>query len=272
MKNFLKIGIVGLGLIGGSIFKALSRLGIELFGVSSSIETIEKAKKYTENVSMDLSSLKTCDIVFVCTPMNKTLDVLDSLENILPTTAIVADVASLKGFLTDKKRPYKFIPTHPMAGTEFSGFDNSFEELFQGVKWVLTPLVDTSVEDLVKLTPIIEQMGATCIFSTPQEHDEAVAIISHMPLLISQAIYKTAQNNSLAIKLAASGFRDMTRLALSNEEMADDMISMNPNNIQKAILSLYASVGELLSNNYKSQITDIKKCRQQMYLDGKNVL
>jgi len=272
MDRNLKIGIVGLGLIGGSIFKALSALKYDVCAVSRSNPTILKAKEYSQNVSKSLLHLKNCDVIFVCTPMNKTLEVLDKLDEILPPTAIVADACSLKTFLCQKKRPYKFIPTHPMAGTEFSGFDNSFEALFQGAKWVLTPFEDTDAADIKKVTEIIEVLGSKPIFSTPEEHDEAVALISHMPMLVAQALFKTAKHNSLALKLASSGFRDSTRLALSNEEMAKDMISLNSDNIQNSILKLYSSIGELLNGDYPSQIREIKIERSNMYVNGKNIL
>ena len=120
MNNSTKIGIIGLGLIGGSILKALSKQAFELFVVSKSLETIGKAKEYSKNVSNSLEILKNCEIVFVCTPMNKTLGILDELEIVLDSKTIVSDVCSLKQFVCTKKRPYQFIPSHPMAGTEFS--------------------------------------------------------------------------------------------------------------------------------------------------------
>lgn len=272
MNKILKIGIVGLGLIGGSILKALSKEGYALSAVSKSPATLDKASSFAHEVSNSLDTLKTCDIVFVCTPMNKTVEILDELEKVLNPNTIVTDVCSLKGFLTTKKRPYKFIPSHPMAGTEFSGFDNSFEALFNDAKWVLTPLEGTLKQDIDSLVFIIKTLGAYPIITTPEEHDEAVALISHMPMLISQALFKTAKGNQLALKLASSGFRDMTRLALSNEEMAQDMINLNAENVQDSILRLYASVGELLHGDYKSQVSEIKKARQGMYSDEKNIL
>lgn len=273
MNKNLKIGIVGLGLIGGSIFKALCALNCNVFATSRSIQTLEKAKQYTPNVSNSLSILKECDVIFVCTPMNKINEILDELDNILTANTIVTDVCSLKSFLCNKKRKFKFIPSHPMAGTEFTGFDNSFETLFQDAKWVLTPLKNTEQNDIKKITNIIEVLGAKTIFATPEEHDEAVAMISHMPMLISQAIFKTAKDNPLAMKLASSGFRDMTRLAMSNEEMATDMITINSVNIQKSILKFYSSIGELLNKDYPKQIKKIKQKRQIMYSNnGTNIL
>lgn len=250
----MKIGVVGLGLIGGSIFKDLIKLNYEVVGVSNS--------QIGENIYKDYSVLKDCELVFVCSAMNKTLAILDELENILPSTAVVSDVCSLKEFVTKKKRPYKFVPSHPMAGTEYKGFENSFEGLFKGAKWVITPVFGES-ELLIN---IIKQLGAEPIITTPQKHDEAAALISHMPMLIAQAIFKTAQDNELAMKMASSGFRDMTRLAMSNPEMANDMILMNSDNIQTSILKLYKSIGDLTKSKYLEQINEIKSKRQSMNL------
>lgn len=272
MDRNLRIGVIGLGLIGGSIFKALCALKCNVYGASLSNQTLQKAKKYNSNVSKSLWILKDCDLVFVCTPMNKTLDILDQLEKILPPKTIVTDVCSLKRFLCEKKRPYKFIPSHPMAGTEFVGFDYSFESLFQGAKWVLTPFKKTSSKDIKVLIDVIEVLGAVPIFSTPEEHDEAVSLVSHMPMLVSQAIFKTVEGNNLALKLASSGFRDITRLALSNTEMANDMITLNSDNIQKSLLKLYNCIGELLEKDYPDQIRELREGRKLMYVEGKNIL
>lgn len=272
MDRNLKIGVIGLGLIGGSIFKALCALNCTVFGASQSNKTLQKAKEYSKHVSKSLLIMKKCDIIFVCTPIKETPNILDKLEDIIPPDTIVADTCSIKSLLCNKKRPYKFIPTHPMAGTEFSGFDNSFEALFQGAKWILTPDKNTDKNDIKKVTDIIEVLGAKPLFTDPKTHDEAAALISHMPLLISQALFKTAQSSPFALEIASSGFRDSTRLALSNEQMAEDMINYNHECIQKALLKLYASVGELLDSNYAEQIYEIKKVRQQMYVNGKNIL
>ena len=271
MDRNLKIGIIGLGLIGGSIFKALCALNCKVKAVSKSNSTIKKAQKYSSNVSRKLSILKDCDIIFVCTPMNITLEILDKLNEILPKTAIVTDACSLKKFVSAKKYVFNFIPSHPMAGTEYSGFDNSFEAMFQGAKWAITPQNKTKKESLKILIDIIKVLGAKPILTTAEEHDEAAALISHMPMLIAQALLKNVQGNSLAQKLASSGFRDMTRLALTNEEMATDMINLNSKNIQKSLLKLYSSVGDLLNNDYNNQIKNIKKNRENMYKNGLNV-
>ena len=256
-----KIGIVGLGLIGGSIFKDLTKLGYDVIGISASqAGTIE-------NIYADYSYLDGCELVFVCKEMNKTLSVLDELEKYLTPETVVADVCSLKEFVSKKEYKYNFIPTHPMAGTEFSGWSASKEGLFKGAKWVITS--DKHSELLEK---VIKEMGAEIVKTTPQEHDEAVALISHAPMVIAQALFKSVENNALAKKLASSGFRDMTRLALSSIDMAEDMVTLNSKNIEKAILKLYSSVGELTHGDYRKEIESVKEDREKMYKDGVNIL
>ncbi len=250
----MKIGVIGLGLIGGSIFKDLKKLNYDVIAVSKS--------QNGENIYKSYEDLKDRDLIFVCSPMNKTLDILDKLENYLTPGTIVTDVCSIKSFVSKKERPYKFIPSHPMAGTEHKGYENSFEGLFKGAKWVITPIF---AED-EKLVEIIKQLGATPIITTPEKHDEAVALISHMPMVIAQAIFKTAQENELALQIASSGFRDMTRLAMSNTEMANDMVQMNSENIQTSILKLYKAIGDLTNSNYLEQINEIKSNRQLMFI------
>ena len=103
------------------------------------------------------------------------------------------------------------------------------------------------------------------MFTTPKEHDEAVAMISHMPMVVAQALFLAVKENPLALELAASGFRDMTRLALSNEEMAYDMVNMNAKNIQNSILKLYKAIGELTCGDYSRIISEIKLERAKMF-------
>lgn len=252
----MKIGIIGLGLIGGSIFKSLEGKH-ELKGVSRTVEH--------PNVSNDYNTLKDCELVFVCTPMNKTLEILDKLEDILSPTTIVTDVCSLKGFVSNKKYSFNFIPSHPMAGTEHSGWEHSFKGLFKGAKWAITPINGEINDEQDKLETIINELGAEIIITTPEEHDKAVALISHLPLVVAQALCKNIQNNKLAQALAASGFKDTTRLALSNTEMASDMVEMNSINIKETLNTLNDCIKELLENDYKTQAVYIKAFRNNLY-------
>ena len=258
----MKIGVVGLGLIGGSIFKCLRNKGYDVVGISSS----QKGDK----IFSDYSLLSECDVVFVATPINAVLNTLDKLSNILKPSTIVSDVSSIKSFLVGATYPFNLIPSHPMAGTEFKGFENAFETLFEGAKWVITPLKKDSNSNV--LESLIRVMGAVPIYSTPEEHDIAVSLISHAPMIIAQALFKSVQGNELALKLASSGFRDMTRLAMSNSEMAIDMVELNSENIQSSLLKIYGSVGDLLENYDTPTLNQLVQERATMYKDGKNVL
>ncbi len=253
----MKIGIIGLGLIGGSLFKDLKK-SYDVIAVSKSQDG--------ENIYKSYEVLKDRDIIFVCTPMNKTLAVLDELENILSPETVVTDVCSLKEFVTKKERPYNFIPSHPMAGTEHKGFENSFEGLFKNAKWVVIGNhEDNRGAGQALLLEIINFVGAKPVFASAEEHDRAAAMISHMPMVIAQALMLAAKDNPLAMEIASSGFRDMTRLALSNEEMACDMVLMNHKNIEQAILKLYKAVGELTNGDYPKTISELKQIRSKMF-------
>ena len=125
-------------------------------------------------------------------------------------------------------------------------------------------------DEIVK--KIIEITGAKIIIADAKKHDLAVALISHMPLLISQALFKTAMNNQLALQLASSGFRDMTRLAMSNPIMANDMMHYNKENIENCLEMLRDSIDFLQNSKYIENITDIKNIRSSMYSsEGKNI-
>ena len=254
----MKIGVIGLGLIGGSIFKnLLESKKYDVIGISRSVNEY--------NVSNDYNNLKECDLVFVCTPMNVTLDILDKLETILHENTIVTDVCSLKEFVSKKNYKYKFIPSHPMAGTEHQGWEYAFPDLFEGATWAVTPKENTNIEDFNILKSVIENLGATALLTTPQEHDKAVALISHAPMLIAQALCKNIENNELAQKLASSGFRDTTRLAMSNVEMANDMVIMNRDNIKDVVSLLNSNIENLFDSDYKKEAQNIKQFRENLY-------
>jgi len=267
----MKIGVIGLGLIGGSILKSLSDKGFEMYAVTRNQNTLESAKLFCRAVSTDLSLLKECEIVFVAVPMSNVLKMLDDLQAVLSPEAIVTDVSSLKAFVMAKNYSYNFIGSHPMAGTEHSGFEHSFKEMFEGAKWVMTPGFDTPREMSGKLEEVIKQTGAKVLYADAKEHDEAAAKISHMPMLLAQALFNMVKDDELALELAASGFRDMTRLAMSNVNMAEDMINMNTKNIEKSLEALENSILDL-KTGYREKIEKIRTERAKMYDDnGKNV-
>lgn len=262
-----KIGIISLGLIGGSILKSLSYINnIELFAYTTNDDTINKAKKFTPNVSKDLNNLKNCDIIFVCSPISKVDEMLGKLNGLICKKTIVTDVASVKSIFMNKNYDFNFIGSHPMAGTEHTGFDYSTENMFHGAKWVITPKQSENIENIEKLKNIITLTNAKPITMDPNEHDLAVALISHMPLILSQGLFKNIENNNNAKLLASSGFRDMTRLAMSNTQMAYDMLTYNGKNIDEAFKMLEYSIKNLINNKeYPDIIQQISENRKKMY-------
>ncbi|MEI7475010.1 MAG: prephenate dehydrogenase/arogenate dehydrogenase family protein [bacterium] len=291
MDKKLTIGVIGLGLIGGSILKSLKSQGFSLLGVSRSKETIDKVinSGITDNCSTDLNILKSADIVFVCTPISKINSTIEDLSEIVNPNCIITDAASIKGAINDfvEALPKKinFIGGHPMAGTENKGFEHAPEHLYNGAKWVLTPQKTTKQEDLDLLISIIEKMGAIPIITEAHVHDKAVSLISHMPLLISQTLFGLVQNypdkevSQLAMTLAASGFRDMTRIASTNPELAEDMLFENSKNVKNSTEEFVDYLNYMLNmiknenkQDFLEQIEAIVLERKKMYsIDGKNV-
>lgn len=268
-KTGLKIGVAGLGLIGGSILKALYETGdYELVGISKSSH--KKAAEFCTYSSPVLEDLAACNVVFVCSRMSETLDVLDKLEDIVRPDTIVTDVSSLKRFVNNKKRPYNFIGGHPMAGTEFSGFENSFAELFSGTKWILNKKNEI-LEDLIK------KMGARPIIMEENIHDTRACLISHLPMLLSCTLLNTAiKEDNEALKIASSGFRDTTRLALTDISLALDMLELNKDNFNDLVDKFIENLKELKNmpkTEFINTLNSIQKIRKSMYDDnGKNKL
>ncbi len=290
MQKQLSIAVIGLGLIGGSIVKKLQNSCHSLIGVSRSRQTIDKAldQGLISRGSTDISIVKDADVVFICTPINKTVPMVFDISKTVKPETIITDAASLKGLIMDfvntSHTPVNFIGGHPMAGTENKGLDSSFPELFEGAKWVLTPSKWVQKESINTLKQIIEELGAEWVIANPDEHDKAVALISHMPLLLSQSLFSLVENypdqsiRELAKQLASSGFRDMTRLAATNPELAKDMLIENKTNVIKALRELVNKASHLekqLSENeeeFSKDCAKIAEMREIMYSpEGKNV-
>ncbi|MDD3593773.1 MAG: prephenate dehydrogenase/arogenate dehydrogenase family protein [Candidatus Gastranaerophilales bacterium] len=281
----LSIGIIGLGLIGGSILKGLQVFGnFKINAFSANEKTIQSVNKLKNcHAANNINILKDSDVIFICTPIHK---IIEDVKNILPIVkkeCIIADVASLKEDILNEINESiecKFIGTHPMAGTENSGFEASFSTLFEDTKWVIIPSKWVTEEDVQTLTEIIKTLNAQPLTADAKSHDKAAAIISHTPMLISQAIFaaliKTQDEEvrNLASKLASSGFKDMTRLALSNTTMASDMLKLNKDNINEVLESIHAQEKMLMLPHYfHKTIEEIIEKRLEMYSkEGKNRL
>lgn len=264
MEKELKIGIAGLGLIGSSLLKALHKKGYNLYSYSAS--SYEKAKKYSILSSDKLEVLKDCNVVFVCSTIDKTPVILDELNNILLPDTIVTDVCSVKKNLLGKKYNFNFILSHPMAGNEKSGFDAGDETLFVKSKW----LIEKNNPILEKL---IKETGAIPFLINMENHDKYCAEISHLPTILAFLLFESASDS--AKKIASSGFRDMTRLAQTNSSLAINMLNNNLENIQEFFKTIEKKFNDLKNMEDDEKIKMFKEAaekRAKMYdINGKNI-
>ena len=291
-REKVQIGIIGLGLIGGSLARVLSNKGYQITGIAYSDTTFAKAKELDifTKVSQSLDALCMCDVIFVATPINAINMTFNKLNSIVKTQCIITDVASIKGEIYDfgnktfTNELITFIPGHPMAGTERKGLDYSFPELFDDCRWVICPTDPMKNKQINILSFILEDTGARIVYANPYDHDMAVAMISHMPLLVSMGLVETIESQEnivlkeLACYLAASGYRDTTRIAGGNCELSYDMLKFNQKNVLKALDIFEESIKHLreMLNTDKETVLEkfenISKARQSMYsAEGKNI-
>ena len=238
-----RIAIIGLGLTGGSLALAFKKAEeVEIVGFSRSPETVARAKKCgaIDKSARDLASaVKGADIVIIATPVMATEDVLVAISKHLSPGCLVTDVGSTKVQVmqwAEKHLPPKvsFIGGHPMAGKETFGISEADAGLFRGCVYCLTPAPGATRKAVKRLERLVESVGARPLFIDAETHDNLVAGVSHLPMLLSAAfVTATAKRRSWAEmrKLAAGGYRDFSRLASGRPEMNRDILLTNRENI-----------------------------------------
>lgn len=286
-KKIKRIAIIGLGLIGGSLAKVLKNK-YEIIGISRSKSTIQKALKQKVinkgYLEVNKNTLSGVDLVFICTPLSLITEKIKELSKVLKHEVIVTDVGSTKSEICSfaiKTLPSNitFIGGHPMAGNEFSGIDYADKALFKNTAWILTP-VGNHKSQIRKLENVINMTGAKILISNPKEHDEAAALISHLPILISASLcnlvsgLKNKKLKTLAEKLASSGFRDTTRIAGGNPKLNFDLTESNSNEISKLLLLYIDEIKRIskLKNGALLEFTKISSWRKKLYSkNGRNI-
>ena len=240
------VGLVGLGLIGGSIGLDLKAQGVPTVALVHRARTAERARQrgLADVVSTDPAVLREAGLVVLCLPLDRLLAPTPQLLSALPRQALISDVGSVKGPVLAAWQaawPGGFIGGHPMAGTTAAGVDAGQPGLFQGRPWALTATETTSSADLHFLEALISVLGARVIHCTAQDHDHAVALVSHLPVLVSAALLHALakeQNQPirhLAESLASSGFADTTRVGGGNPQLGVLMASNNRHALQQAL-------------------------------------
>ncbi len=272
----MKIGIVGLGLIGGSLGLDLRAHNHQILGVSRKITTCEIAvsRGVVDEASTELSLLQGAEIAIICTPIGAIADTLKQLIPYLDPDTIVTDVGSVKKPIVDRCSALwsNFIGGHPMAGTAEQGINAAQSNLFQGAAYVFTPNPDTKAVDLEKLQTLARSVGATTYICAPQVHDRAVAWISHLPVMVSASLITSCLGESdpevleLAKHLASSGFRDTSRVGGGNPELGRMMAEYNN---QALLRSLYEyrhnldCIIELIEQEKWDKLAEIFQINQQ---------
>ena len=253
----MKIGIVGLGLIGGSIALKLQSLNHTIYGVTNNKRNQKKAKerKLANFVSCDLGILKDCSIIILALPIKDLINPTRELISAIPRDAIVTDVGSIKKPIIKKWEtihPF-FVGSHPMAGTEKRGVDSGFKDLFKNAKWIITPTPTSDPDAIHELSKLVSSMECEVFKASPEDHDQAVSLISHLPIFLASALIKTANIETqksllnLTQKLAASGFADTSRVGGGNTQLGLELAIYNKDNILNAIEKFKANINELES-------------------------
>jgi len=250
---FHRVSIVGLGLIGGSWGLALAKRGFPGRRVGCDRKDIVAralaAGAIDEGAEVLADAVRGADLVILATPVGAILELLTKLKPALSPQALVTDVGSTKRLIAERARAALgdaslFLGGHPLAGKERSGFENADPGLFENARYALTPLTPDHLSDerVKAFSRLLESLGARPFVSDAASHDRAVAFLSHLPQLVASGLASLIADQStedfLPLELAASGFRDMTRLADSPYSLWRDICLTNVENIRPAVESL----------------------------------
>jgi cyclohexadieny/prephenate dehydrogenase len=237
-----RMTIIGMGLIGASIARAARQYGLAktIIGGDISQDVCDRAAGLglADQMTTDLcAAVKQADLVILCVPVGAMAAVGEAIAPCLKPGATLSDVGSVKGAIVRDLGPIipngvHFIPGHPIAGTEFSGPEAGFAELFKGRYCVLCPVPGTNENAISRLNDLWQQMGSKVEIMEAAHHDRVLAITSHLPHLIAYTIVGTAtdlaeETREEVIKFSASGFRDFTRIAASDPVMWRDIFLNN---------------------------------------------
>tara|TARA_B100001059_G_scaffold37162_1_gene30096 strand:+ start:398 stop:1318 length:921 start_codon:yes stop_codon:yes gene_type:complete len=241
-NTFEKVCIVGLGLIGGSIGLAIKRSNIsnQITGYARSNSTLERAIDLglVDSVRDNLKdAVSNSDLVILATPLSTFRELVEEMSPFLKKGCIITDTGSAKLTVIEDLKDIlpngvEFVPGHPIAGTEESGPDAGFAELFDNRWCILTPTEDNSSNAVDLVKDFWESIGSKVEIMDPMHHDKVLAITSHIPHLIAFNIVGTANNlanvtEKEVVKYSAGGFRDFTRIAASDPKMWSDIFTYN---------------------------------------------
>jgi prephenate dehydrogenase len=259
-----RVGIIGLGLMGGSIALALRGVCQSISGYDIDPTTIAHAiNRGIINRSIDLRGDEV-DVVILATPVSAILDWLDRLPAVFSGEFHVLDLGSTKKQIAERMHslPNRISPLggHPMCGKETSGLSVADGDLYQGCLFVLTPLDRTASSTLSIARELVMTLRARSVMLDPRQHDRAAAAISHLPYLMATTLIDAIRNldDDLAWTLAASGFRDTSRLAASDVTMMLDILKSNRVEVLNVLESAQTSLQEMIELIEREEWLDLR--------------
>ncbi len=251
---FEKIGIVGLGLIGGSIALACRQLWPAALVIAVDKKDVLEAAMRLHAVDVaadDLIVLAEADVVVLAAPVRENIALLAALDGNVRVPAIVTDTGSTKRATVEAARAlpgrFAFVGGHPMAGAALGGLEHARPDLFKGRPWLLTPQGDGTGEAVEKLSAFVRALGAEPRMMDPGAHDRMLAFLSHLPQLTASALMQTVGEvvGEDGLALSGRGLNDTTRLASSPAEIWRDIAATNADEIRPAIDALIAALRAL---------------------------
>ena len=264
----MKIGIIGLGLMGGSLAKAIS-FGTEhtVWGTNRSPQAVQKAL-FVGAIEKELTKedLALCDLVIVSLYPEATVDYIKENASLFKKGAVVIDISGVKRFVCDAlyetatENGFVFIGAHPMAGLHLSGFEHSTAKIFNNSSMILTPYENTPDECVALVRDLFLKIGFTNIqMSTPDEHDKIIAFTSQLAHVVSNAYVKSP--SALIHKgFSAGSYKDLTRVAYLNEDMWSELFLENRDNLINEIDSIVNNLvqyKESLENNDREKLASL---------------
>ncbi len=240
-----KANVFGLGLIGGSLALALGDAGYDVGGHDSDKSKIDTALE-REIISFP-GLYSDAEVTFVATPVGTVAEAV--LESLTLTTGVVTDVGSVKTAISLHVTDPRFVPGHPMAGSELDGLDGADASMFAGAVWVLTPTAHSSDAAFAVVAGLVAKFGAEIVAMDAEQHDDLVAVVSHVPHLTAATLMRIADNRSeehvALLRLAAGGFRDMTRIASGRPGIWLDICEQNKVSIVRGLDALILGLTDM---------------------------
>jgi prephenate dehydrogenase len=240
-----KANVFGLGLIGGSLALALTDAGYDVGGHDSDKSKIDIALE-REIISFP-GLYSDAEVTFVATPVGTVAEAVQ--ESLTLTTGVVTDVGSVKTAISLLVTDPRFVPGHPMAGSELDGLDGADASMFAGAVWVLTPTAHSSDAAFAVVAGLVAKFGAEIVAMDAEQHDDLVAVVSHVPHLTAATLMRIADNRSeehmALLRLAAGGFRDMTRIASGRPGIWLDICEQNKASIVRGLDALILGLTDM---------------------------